>query len=166
MEHFFSPSTGGFFNELTHGARLVAEPQTEAQIKARRQPKYRPNPECQIPVDAVAVSHDQWQELLVAQGRGQIIAVKAGRVVAVDRPAPLAEEQLAQIRARRDRLLADTDIMVTVPDYPITEDQRAELVAWRVLLRDFPAEIAPMLPVETVEWPVAPGWLADKGVQL
>lgn len=166
MEHFFSPSTGGFFNERTHGARLVADPQTEAQIKARRQPKYRPNPDCQIPADAVAVSQTEWQELLVAQGRGQVIAVKAGRVVAVDRPAPLAEEQLAQIRARRDRLLATTDVMVTVPDYPITEEQRAELIAWRAILRDFPAEVEPLLPLDAVNWPPAPAWLTEKGVPL
>ena len=166
MDHFFSPSTGGFYNEDTHGARLVAEAQTEKQVKAGRIPKYRPNPACMIPADAIVVSHADWQQLLAAQGEGKAIGVEAGRVVAIDPPMSAPEVQLAQIRARRDRLLAATDAMASVPDYPITDEQRVELLAWRAVLRDFPAEIEPLLPLDTVEWPAAPQWLADKGVQL
>ena len=165
MEHFFSPSTGGFYNEAIHGPRQIAEPQTEKQIKAGRQPRYVANPRCMIPADAVAVDQATWTGLLAAQGDGKAIVVRAGVPVAVAR-LQSAEEQLAAIRAKRDRLLAATDAMVTVPDYPLTEEQRAELVAWRAILRDFPAEIAPMLPLDAVVWPKAPGWLAGKGVQL
>lgn len=166
MQHFFSPSSGGFYNEAIHGNQLIAEPQTKAQIAAGRKPRYRKNPDCSIPADAIEVDHATWQELLAAQGEGKVIVVQTGRVVAVDPPPPPAEVQLAQIRARRDRLLQATDVMLSAPDYPISAEQREELVAWRAILRDFPAEIAPMLPIDTVEWPEAPGWLADKGVQL
>lgn len=165
MEHFFSPSTGGFFNEAIHGPRQIAEPLTEKQIKAGRQPRYVPNPDCTIPADAIAIDQAEWKRLLLAQGEGKTISVRAGVPVAVARTAS-AEEQLASIRAKRDRLLFATDPMVTVPDYPITEDQKVELLAWRAALRDFPAEVEPLLPLDTVNWPPAPAWLAEKGVQL
>lgn len=165
MEHFFSPSTGGFYNETIHGSRQIAEPQTEKQIKAKRPPRYVPNPNCTIPADAVAVDGGTWQGLLTAQGEGKAIVVRAGVPVAVA-PVRSAEEQLAGIRARRDRLLAATDVMVTAPDYPITEDQRAELLVWRSALRNFPAEVVPLLPLDTVEWPARPSWLGENGEKL
>lgn len=166
MDQYFSPSTGGFYNEAIHGPRLVAEPLTEKQIKAGRTPRYRPNPDCMIPADAIAVDQAAWSKLLAAQGEGKVIAIESGRVVAID-PAPLsAEEQFATIRLKRDRLLAATDVMVTVPDFPISADQREQLIAWRQALRDFPDAIAPSLPTETVEWPSRPSWLGENGAML
>lgn len=165
MDRFYSPTTRGFYSELTHGSRLLAEPQTEQQIKAGRKPRYVPNPNCTIPADAMPVSEAEWHNLLAAQGEGKMIAVEAGRVVAVD-PVKTAEEQLAAIRARRDRLLLATDPMVTVPDYPITVEQRAELLAWRQALRDFPDAIAPSLPSADVEWPPRPSWIGEQGEKL
>lgn len=165
MDQFFSPSTGGFYNEAIHGSRLLAEPLTEKQIKAKRTPRFLPNPACTIPADAIAVDEATWQGLLAAQGEGKVIAVQSGRVVAVDRQ-PTAEEQLAAIRAKRDRLLAATDAMVAVPDYPISAEQREELLAWRQALRDFPDAIAPTLPAETIEWPARPSWIGEYGEKL
>lgn len=165
MEHFFSPSTGGFYNETIHGPRQIAEPQTEKQIKAKRSPRYVANPNCTIPADAVAVDQAAWTALLSAQGEGKVIGMRAGVPVAVAL-APSAEEQLAGIRAKRDRLLVSTDPMVTVPDYPIAGDQKAELLIWRAALRDFPAEIAPLLPLDTVNWPARPSWLGENGEKL
>lgn len=165
QQHFFSPSTGSWFNEAIHGPRQLADPLTEAQIKAGRKPRYRPNPACAIPADAIAVDESRWMALLTAQGEGKVISIEAGRVVAID-PVPTAEEQLAAIRARRDRLLLATDPMVTVPDYPITEEQRAELLAWRQALRDFPDLVAPTLPSADVEWPPRPSWIGERGEKL
>lgn len=165
MEHFFSPSTGGFYNETIHGSRQIAEPQTEKQIKAGRPPRYLPNPACTIPADAIPVDQATWTGLLSDQGEGKVIGMRAGVPVAAS-PAPSAEAQLAGIRAKRDRLLAATDPMVTVPDYPITDDQKAELLVWRAALRDFPAAIEPLLPVETVLWPARPIWLGENGAKL
>lgn len=166
MDQYYSPSTGGFYNEAIHGPRQLADPLTEKQIKAGRAPRYRPNPECTIPADAIAIDQAAWRRLLAAQGEGKVIAIEAGRVVTID-PAPLtAEEQLAAIRAKRDRLLAATDVMVTVPDYPISAEQREQLLAWRQALRDFPDAIAPSLPAETVEWPPRPSWLDENGAML
>lgn len=165
MDQYFSPSTGGFYNEVVHGPRQIADPLTEKQIKAGRTPRYRPNPQCAIPADAIAVTEAAWRALLAAQGAGKIITVDAGRVVAIDR-IPTADEQLAQIRARRDRLLAATDAMVAVPDYPISAEHREELLAWRQALREFPDQIAPTLPADTVEWPPRPSWLGENGERL
>lgn len=165
IDHYFSPSTGGWYNEAIHGPRQIAEPLTEKQIAAKRQPKYRRNPDCAIPADAVAVDHGRWLALLAASGEGKVLAVEAGRVVAVDRELT-ADEQLAAIRARRDRLLAATDAMVSVPDYPIDDDQRAELLAWRQALRDFPDAIAPSLPSAEIAWPARPSWIGELGEKL
>jgi hypothetical protein len=165
MEHYFSPSAGSFYNEAIHGPRLIAEPLTERQIKARRTPKYLPNPDCKIPVDAIALTNEEWQVLLRSQGEGNVITVEAGRVIAV-KPRPSAEEQLAAIRLKRDRLLAATDVMLAVPDYPISAEQREQLLAWRQALRDFPDQVAPTLPSDAVEWPARPSWLGENGELL
>lgn len=166
MEKYFSPSTGAFYDEAVHGHRLLAEALTEKQLKAGRKPRFLPNPNSSIPADAIAVERAEWQRLLTAQGEGKSIVVRAGRVEAAD-PAPAtAAEQLALIRARRDRLLASTDMMVSVPDYPITAEQREELVAWRQALRDFPDAIAAELPAEQVTWPPRPSWLGENGERL
>lgn len=165
IEHYFSPSTGGWYNEAIHGARFIAEEQSEKQIKAGRKPRYRLNPDTPIPADAIAVDHAQWLQLLTLQGEGATITVLAGRVVAAD-PIVTAEQQLAAIRAKRDRLLAATDPMVSVPDYPINDGQRAELLAWRQALRDFPDAIAPSLPSADIVWPARPSWIGENGEKL
>ena len=164
-DHFFSPSTSGWYSEAIHGPRQIAEPLSERQIAAKRQPRYRANPACTIPADAIAVDQARWVALLAAQGEGKVITVEKGRVVTIDRVST-ADEQLAAIRARRDRLLAATDTMLAVPDYPISDDQRAELLAWRQALRDFPDQIAPSLPSVDVEWPVRPSWIGEHGEKL
>jgi hypothetical protein len=166
MDQYYSPSTSGFYNEAIHGPRLIADPLTEKQIKAGRTPKYRPNPECAIPADAIVVDEAAWRRLMVEQGDGKIIAVEGGRVVAIDPPTVTAEEQLAAIRVKRDRLLVATDTMVSVPDYPISAEQREQLLAWRQALRDFPDQVAPTLPSDAVEWPARPSWLGENGELL
>lgn len=149
-----------------HGPRLIADPLTEKQIKAGRVPRWRPNPASAIPADAIAVTEAQWRELLELQGQGKTITVFSGRVLAAEPARPSAEDQLAAIRARRDRLLVATDAMVSVPDFPITPGQRDEVVAWRQALRDFPDAIAPRLPLDVVDWPARPSWLGENGELL
>ena len=163
MDKYFSPSTGAFYDEAVHGYRLMAEALSEKQLKAGRKPRFLPNPNSSIPADAIAVDRAEWQRLLAAQGEGKSIVIRAGRVEASDPAPPTAAEQLALIRARRDRLLAATDKMVSVPDYPITAEQREELVVWRQALRDFPDAITAELPAENIAWPPRPSWLGENG---
>ncbi|PAL25464.1 phage tail assembly chaperone [Sphingopyxis sp. GW247-27LB] len=166
MDQYFSPSTGGFYNETIHGPRQIAEPLSEKQIKAGRTPRYVANSETKIPLDAVAVSQAEWARLMEAQEKGQQIVVEAGRAKAVD-PDPLAPaDQLAIIRTRRNRLLAATDVMLAVPDYPISAEQREELIAWRAALRDLTATIDQAAPLDSVEWPARPSWLGERGELL
>lgn len=73
--------------------------------------------------------------------------------------APLAvvipEFEWAAIRTRRDQLLRATDF-TQLPDFPATDAQRAELVAYRQALRDIPEQVEK--PAELV-WPVLPAFI-------
>ncbi len=74
-------------------------------------------------------------------------------VVAV--PAPTTEELAAQARSQRDALIAATDYLMAT-DYPLTDEKRQELTAYRQALRDVPEQSG--FPTEIV-WPVKPEWV-------
>lgn len=61
-----------------------------------------------------------------------------------------------EIRHRRDALLRACDYAV-MPDYPLTEDQLAEVKAYRQALRDIPETAG---DPAAVEWPAKPEVLA------
>lgn len=61
MQHFYSPSARGFFCDEIHGNAK--------------------------PDDCVAISSDQWQDLLEQQAIGKQIAFVDGQVTAIDPPA-------------------------------------------------------------------------------
>ena len=48
-------------------------------------------------------------------------------------------ERFTLLRAAREAKLAATDYLVA-PDYPLTEEERAAVIAWRQALRDLPAQ--------------------------
>lgn len=52
--------------------------------------------------------------------------------------APTTEELSAQKRAERNAILDATDKFVSVPDYPITDEEREQYKAYRKYLRDLP----------------------------
>ena len=83
-----------------------------------------------------------------AKRRFQIVAV----------PEPTTEEIAAQVRAKRDALLAETDFLM-MPDYPLGEEDAAELKAYRQELRDVPTQDG--FPTE-VTWPDFPATLNAK----
>ena len=62
------------------------------------------------------------------------------------------EEYAQEARAKRDQLLDETDYLV-VSDYPVSDQKREEIKAYRQLLRDIPAQ--PGFPRD-IEWPVKP----------
>lgn len=64
----------------------------------------------------------------------------------------LLDQAWALIRDKRDSLLRECDYAV-MPDYPITEAQKAEVTAYRQALRDIPENFA---SPDAVEWPAKP----------
>lgn len=78
------------------------------------------------------------------------------QIVAV--PEPTTEEIAAQVRAKRDALLAETDFLM-MPDYPLGEEDSAALKAYRQGLRDVPTQEG--FPSE-VAWPELPATLSKK----
>ncbi len=74
------------------------------------------------------------------QNGAMIVRTDAGEFAIRPAPAraPLQDRLMADLRAARDARLAATDCLV-LPDYPIPDDQRAAVQAYRQALRDLPA---------------------------
>lgn len=76
-------------------------------------------------------------------------------------PVPPTEAELfQQLRTERDRRLAATDYLL-MPDYPISDDQRAVVQAYRQALRDLPAQSGSPWDGggEATPWPELPAGL-------
>ena len=78
------------------------------------------------------------------------------QIVAV--PEPTTEEIAAQVRAKRDALLAETDFLM-MPDYPLGEEDATVLKTYRQELRDVPTQEG--FPTE-ITWPDFPATLSKK----
>lgn len=79
-------------------------------------------------------------------------------------PVPPTEAELFQrLRTERDRRLAATDYLL-MPDYPLSDDQRAVVQAYRQALRDFPAQSGAPWDGggEATPWPEIPNVLQDR----
>lgn len=82
-------------------------------------------------------------------------------------PVPPTKVELFQaVRAERDRRLSATDYLL-MPDYPIPEDQRAAVRAYRQALRDLPAQDGAPWDGggETTPWPELPAFLLPSTTQ-
>lgn len=66
-------------------------------------------------------------------------------------PALTAEEKAVAARAKRDRLLNETDKYVCVPDFPLSAEEKEKYVTYRQFLRDVPEQAA--FP-DNIVWPV------------
>ena len=71
------------------------------------------------------------------------------------------EARFERLRSERDRRLAATDYLL-MPDYPISDDQRAVVQAYRQALRDLPSQSGAPWDGggESTPWPAAPGVVA------
>ena len=70
-----------------------------------------------------------------------------------ERIANMTDEEIAeQVRAERDRKIAETDYLV-MPDYPLSDEDKKVVIAYRQALRDLPAQEG--FPREVV-WPGIP----------
>lgn len=147
-DHYFSPSTGGFYAAAIHGPRLIATPQTERERKAGKRPAMISNPDCRIPDDAVPISARRHAELLAEAGKGRrIVADGDGSPIAVDQASAPGQETWREARRRRrDRALRDSD-WTQLPDTLDTE-LTAAWADYRQQLRD--------LDLDGEGWPVEP----------
>ncbi len=127
MTLFYSASAGGFYDDDLH---------------------------TNMPGDARPITQETWAALMEAQAEGKrIIADEAGDPIAAD-PAPRTfEQELLYLRSRRDRLLRLSD-RTQVPDFPISQEDRAAWADYRAQLRDLPESCAAD-PWSAV-WPVPP----------
>lgn len=62
----------------------------------------------------------------------------------------------SEIRSERNRLLEDTDKYLTIPDYPISDIEKEQLIKYRQGLRDLTDQRG--FP-NKVKWPVRPDFL-------
>lgn len=76
--------------------------------------------------------------------------VRRFQIVAVSEPTD--EEVAEMVRSERDRKIAATDYLV-MPDYPLSEEDRAIVTTYRQALRDVPTQEC--FPREVV-WPEVP----------
>lgn len=145
---YFSPSTGGFYTEETHGHRQIAAPQTKAEIKAGKRPKMVDNHDCAIPADAVPVSDARFAELMAAQADGASIVAAGKGPVAIERQPDPAEAEALR-RRLRDRLLAESDWTQLGDTLAGDPQAKQAWVSYRQQLRD--------LDMGGSDWPAAPG---------
>lgn len=79
-------------------------------------------------------------------------------------PVPPTEAELfKRLRAERDSSLAATDYLL-MPDYPISDDQRTAVQAYRQALRDLPAQSGAPWDGgrESTPWPEIPSVLQER----
>lgn len=136
MTMLFSPATGGFYDRKLHR-----------------------NP----PSDAIDITAAAHQALLDAQAEGKIIALVEGKVRAIDPPPPTAGERLAIARMKRNRLLAATDRLLAVPDFPLSAARRQEITAWRDALRRMTEATDPSAELARLIGPARPDWIDNNG---
>ena len=101
------------------------------------------------------VTEEAWLEMCARKAAEERAAWLASPVTVADR--------FSLLRAARDGRLAASDYLVA-PDYPLTEEERATVTAYRQALRDLPAQTdAPWDGGgEETPWPEPPATGADK----
>lgn len=62
------------------------------------------------------------------------------------------EERFARLRTERNRRIAATDYLMA-SDYPISEEDKAKVIAYRQALRDLPAQEGAPWTDDTIPWP-------------
>lgn len=99
----------------------------------------------------VAENPALWREKQINDEQGNLQAIT---IEAIPQPteAEIAEQKANSARAQRDRLLSQTDYLVS-GDYPISADDLAAVKEYRQALRDVPTQTG--FP-DDIEWPELP----------
>ncbi|WP_426237514.1 phage tail assembly chaperone [Pseudomonas sp. TWP3-2] len=178
---YYSQSPAGFYNTESHGERriLVIDPNWSRPLKdgdpdEEAEPQWIEvdNPACLIPANAVAISDELYESLLLAPSRSKVIVPGPdGLPMEADLPPMSDEEAAATERSWRDAQLAESDGVVSRHRDEVeaggattlTAEQYTELQAYRQKLRKWPqGEEFPLVDHR----PVAPTWLVDGEVLL
>lgn len=87
-------------------------------------------------------------------------------MVRPEKPAPTEAELFQKLRAERDWRLSATDYLL-MPDYPLAEDERAAVAAYRQALRNIPAQSGAPWDGggEATPWPELPALLLSSTAQ-
>lgn len=116
---------------------------------------YIPGFNAEIPADAVEISNDTYEFLKSGLSNGKKITVGSDGVLSLTDYVQPAEKLEELERQWRDGVIARTDYLV-MPDYPITDSARSEVLDYRQKLRDWPAHEA--FPEQRAR-PRPPDWL-------
>lgn len=119
---------------------------------------YTPDIHNDIPKKCIKVTKDEWKYLVAHQAE-YMVDVSSGILVWCGRNIDV-EQETASVRAKRDRLLVNTDWMVSRHneqkilglDTTITEEQYTALLKYRQELRDIPSKIN----LKNPSWPTNP----------
>lgn len=128
---FYSMKTGGFYSDALHSY---------------------------IPDDAIEISQDTYEDLKEKLSIGCVISI-GDDGVPIALPDPLEGHGSDEMeRVWRDDAISRTDYLA-MPDYPITDDAKLEILEYRQKLRDWPS--ADEFPNKEFR-PSAPSWLEFK----
>jgi hypothetical protein len=171
---FLHATSLAFYSTATHGPRTLQVPDPDWEPEPGAETAEAPlievtNPDCQLPpaAELIELSASQYEQLVNAPSLGKVLAVKNGKPVLVDPPAPSADRLAETERTWRDYVLVETDPLIARHRDELELDststtlsavQYRELLLYREALREWPA--ANQFPT-TEQRPAAPAWLAD-----
>ena len=101
-----------------------------------------------IPEDAIQITEEQWRDFISNMGQKRWDGANVVEYVYEQSD----DDKAANIRAHRDRLLAETDYLL-MPDYPLAGESLDALAVYRQALRDITKQET--FP-QSVVWPEKP----------
>ncbi|MDK3025590.1 phage tail assembly chaperone [Cupriavidus taiwanensis] len=149
---------GAFYDSRICGAVIVQEIDPDWDGDGEPPMIDREISPSKIPAGAVPITEVERDAMFAAQTQGKLIQTGAdGRPVVVDPPAPTDQQLENTARARRDKLLSDSD-WVTFRAIETGQAVPADVAAYRQALRDLPSSVG--WPREVV-WPTPPAALVS-----
>jgi len=151
---YYSLSQKSFYDDAIHEPRTKKVPDPNwVEVKGKTAPLVEvPNPDTNIPADAVEISAEDKAALFQGQADGKRIVFEGGKVSLADQP-PLSPEQLrANLIATRDYRLTASD-WTQLADVPLTDAQKTAWRTYRKALRDLPDTVTDL---KVVNWPEPP----------
>lgn len=101
-----------------------------------------------IPEEAIQITEEQWRDFISNMGQKRWDGANVVEYVYEQSD----DDKAANIRAQRDRLLAETDYLL-MPDYPVAGEDLDALAVYRQALRDITKQET--FP-QSVAWPDKP----------